>query len=214
MTANNDIANKVDDSQMMDMAARLVHALETAESDEVKLALLNSVAARLGAVGFPAFIKLLVMVSDSGYQKGQRLLADSLVLGVKRSDLPSGDLTAWGVDHAATMDKPFLAGDIQRFASPRRKFDPIEYLVVWRCQKTQHPYLSDDIFAETLLGLIKLLSHNAEACQVYPAKIQDDLDRSLEGAYMSRSRLCLQALSSTWCENSLPEEVVAAALSC
>ena len=104
----------------------------------------------------------LVAESDDGDTK--RLLADTVVTALRRSDLPGGALSSWGAtrlpENVTGMSAGALAGGFFG-SSPRRMLGPVEYLVVWHLQRTQRTSLGADAFRRHLALLVDLLNHSS-----------------------------------------------------
>jgi hypothetical protein len=199
-------------------AARLAQALRAAESDvELRLSLLKRLARRFGELGYPGFIKLLVTIAESEEAQVKRLLAEAFALGLRRLDMPSGQLTSWGGGNvwpalqSGGVPAHRLGSAYYVNASPRRQLGPLEYLTVWFCQHTQRPYLGEPVYRDALAQLIVLLDHNDEARRLYPLKIRSDLDGAAEGTYTRQTRERLRALSEAWLAGGSGTDVAAAA---
>jgi hypothetical protein len=196
-------------------ATRLVLGLRGAGGDELRLAILKRLVRRFGEHGYPGFIKLLLIVAESSDSQAKRQLAQSIALGLKRGELPSGQLTSWGATSLWSSGQPLRAGLLSNSAlraAPRRSLGPIEYLTVWYCQSTQRPYLSEARYREALTRLIELLNHSTEAQQLYPLKLEADIAAGLEGAFTRLTRERLAALAAEWKKNAVPDEIATAAL--
>lgn len=200
-------------------AARLVQALEAAADDELRLLLLKRLARQFGELGYPGFLKLVTIVAESAHDTAQRRLADAFALGLRRLDVPSGQLTSWGGGNVW----PAVQGDIPAHrlgaayfvnAAPKRQLGPIEYLTVWFCQHTQRPYLSEAGYRDNLARLVGLMNRSPAARELYPRKIEADLATASEGAYTRLTRERLRVLAQAWIEAQPPEAVAAAACGC
>lgn len=179
-------------------AARLLVVIKCT-SDPLRLSVLKQIAGADARIGYPRFLKLLLIISESDDSAGKRAVADSLAQGLRCADLPTGELTAWGAGQVWQNGQ--LAENLSArtlYAAPTRRFGPIEYLTVWFCQKTQRPYLSNEAYEYALAGLLELISLNAEAREKYPRKILDELALAAEGAYTRSTRMRLQTLADAW----------------
>jgi hypothetical protein len=203
-------------------AARLVQGLRAAENDaELRLSLLKRLARRFGELGYPGFIKLLLTVAQSDEAQAKRLLADAFALGLRRMDIPSGQLTSWGggnvwpalQQEGGGVPAHRLGSAYYVNAAPRRQLGPLEYLTVWFCQYTQRPYLGEPVYRETLAQLVALMDCSAEARRLYPLKIRSDLDAAAEGTYTRQTRERLRALSEAWIAGASGAQVATAAAS-
>lgn len=194
-------------------AGRLVSALLYNRDDDFRLALLKRVARRLGEDdGYPAFIKLLTTIGESADEPGKRAVAATLAVGLRRNDLPAGQLTAWGASRLWQAGSP-AGGHLgsQLFgAAPHRAFGPIEYLTAWFSQGTQRIRLGAEVYAEALRRLIELVDVDADARALYPRKLEADTQTELEGIYMRGTRDRLATIASAW-KNGVPAVEIAAA---
>ncbi|GGX75423.1 hypothetical protein [Saccharospirillum salsuginis] len=196
-------------------ASRLSVVLKQIESADIRIAVLKRLSERMDDPGYPGLIKLLMIVAESDDRDARRRLADTLGIALQRLDLPTGELTAWG-SGSNWNDLAIEPGNrlnIQALSStPVRRFGPIEYLVVWYCQKTQRPYLSQTAYLTAVRRLVELINHSEAARRLYPAKILSDLDHGREGNYSRRSRASLAGLARAWEEGRSPGEVAEAGL--
>ncbi|MDT0498227.1 hypothetical protein RM530_12745 [Algiphilus sp. W345] len=195
-------------------AARLAEGLHQSPDDETRLAVLKRVCRRFGYLGYPGFLKLMLIVADSDNTPAKRDLAAALALALKRHDLPTGQLTSWGTtdlwkasgDNTRAISASVLNGQHLGVA-PRRSFGPLEYLTVWYCQRTQRPYLSDSGYHDAVVKLVGLLNNSDDARGLYPIKIETDLATEPEGAYTRQTRSRLGTLASAWKRGDGPLQV-------
>lgn len=186
-------------------AARLAQSLRQAQDHEQRLALLKQLARRCGdnpqLQGYPAFLKLLLIIGESDELDARHLVADAFVLGLRRLDLPSGSLTSWGAGAFSTSLQSAsiaqLSGGYQ-MPAPTRQLGPVEYLTVWFCQRTQRPFLDERSFRRSLQGLVRLFDVQPELRQLYPLKIHADASGGFDGAYTRVTRERLLALAGAW----------------
>ncbi len=194
---------------------RLISALVFNRNEDFRLALLKRVARKLGeSDGYPTFIKLLTTASESRDENGKRALAATLAIGLRRNDLPAGQLTAWGASRLWQSGGPpvgNLAG--QMFgAAPHRSFAPIEYLTAWFGQSTQRIRLGSEVYAQSLQRLIELINLDADARTLYPRKLEADTHVELEGVYMRSTRDRLSTIASAWSGGMSSADIAAAAI--
>jgi hypothetical protein len=171
-------------------AARLAQMLESGADQELCLAVLKQLNRRLGDHGYPGFLKILLIISESTNVNAKRRLADTFAMGLRRGDVPSGMLGAWG------------ATDISSTA-PRRQLDPIEYLTAWFSQRTYRPCLADTTYRACLIRLVELFNSSTQARQWYPLKIEADL-AAVEGAFTHQTRERLAILADAWKQGRPP----------
>lgn len=197
-------------------AGKLSAALIFNRNDDFRLALLKRVARKLGEdQGYPTFIKLLTTISESSDDNAKRAVAATMAIGLRRNDLPSGILTAWGASRmwqAGTQISGALAGQLFGSSAPSRSFGPIEYLTAWLAQGTQRIRLGDEVYAKTLCQLIELINFDADARLLYPRKLEADTQTELEGIYMRGTRDRLAAIALAWKEGMFAQDIASAAL--
>src|SRR5262249_45963214 len=151
-------------------------------------------------------LKLLKTVAESNDAQAKEALAETLAAGLRRDDLPGGQLTSWGGSRllpAARDSGGVLAG---RFlgAMPRKTFGPIEYLTAWLCQGTQRTRLGAPAYADALAQLIALVNCSSDARARYPVKLEAESRNELEGAYTQATRQCLADIAARWRANESP----------
>jgi hypothetical protein len=193
-------------------AARLAAFLERSADDEARLTTLKHLNRRFGEHGYPGFLKLLLIVAESGNTLARQRLADCIALGLRRGDVPSGVLTSWGAMRFWPTQTPLRAGMLPGNllgAAPPRQLDPLEYLTVWFTQPTHRPYLGERTYRACLTTLVGLFDVSALARQWYPLKIEADL-AGVEGAFTRRTRQRLAVLAEAWKQRQ-PIPVIAAA---
>lgn len=199
-------------------AARLAQSLASTEDASLRLALLKRLAKRFGELGYPGFLKLLLIVAESEDHVARQRLADTLVLGLSRADMPTGELTSWGGSSAwpalqsspQSMNAHLLSNALSDSRAPRRQLGPIEYLTVWYCQRTQRPYLTETTFIDSLAKLVALLDLHPKARELYPLRIEADIVNGREGSYARQTRERLLALANAWKAGSSAELIATA----
>ena len=198
------------------VAGKLAGTLVFNVDPDFRLALLKRIARRLGEVdGYPTFLKLLVTIAESQEPAAHRALAATMAIGLRRNDLPSGQLTAWGASRMWQAGAPIsgaLAGQMFGSSAPQRSFGPIEYLTVWYAQGTQRTRLGEGIYAHALARLVSLVNADEEARTLYPLKLEADMQTELEGIYMRGTRERLSTLAAHWKSGASPDAVATAAV--
>jgi hypothetical protein len=197
-------------------AARLTQALVSSRDDELGLAVLKQLNRLFGDHGYPGFLKLLLVVAESGSATAQLRLADAVALGLRRGDAPSGVLTSWGATRFWSARQPLHAGMLPGNilgVAPRRQLDPLEYLTVWFSQRTHRPYLTETTYRACLIRLIGLFNTSGAAKHWYPLKIEADL-AGIEGAFTRQTRLRLSILAETWRAEQSVTAIASAAAEC
>ena len=193
-------------------AARLTQLLERDADDELCLAVLKQLNRRFGEQGYPGFLKLLLIVAESGHGAAQQRLANCMALGLRRGDAPSGVLTSWGATRFWSNQTPLRAGMLPGNivgVAPRRQLDPVEYLTVWFSQRTHRPYLGELTYRESLTRLLGLFDTSTVARLWYPLKIEADL-AGIEGAFTRQTRRRLAVIAAGW-KQGQPAGLIAAA---
>lgn len=193
-------------------AARLARFLETTADEELCLATLKHLCRRFGDHGYPGFLKLLLIIAESGNTAAQRRLGDAMALGLRRGDAPCGVLTSWGGTRFWSTQQPLHSGMLpgnMLGVAPRRQLDPLAYLTVWFSQRTHRPYLSEETYRECIARLIGLFNGSRTAREWYPLKIEADLT-GIEGAFTRQTRQRLAVLASAW-KQGQPVHAIAAA---
>jgi hypothetical protein len=194
-------------------AARLTQLLERGADDELCLAVLKQLNRRFGEQGYPGFLKLLLIVAESGHGAAQQRLADCMALGLRRGDAPSGVLTSWGATRFWSTQTPLRAGMLPGNivgVAPRRQLDPVEYLTVWFSQRTHRPYLGELTYRESLTRLLGLFDTSTVARLWYPLKIEADL-AGIEGAFTRQTRKRLAVIAAGWKQGQPAGSIAAAA---
>ncbi len=205
------VAGKNSAGSFVEAARKLVQALLASNDEEYRLALLKRVVKRLGDGGYPHFLKLLLTIAQSRDERAKRLLAETLALGLKKMDLPGGELTSWGASsfsaqNETAINASLLSGMVLAGA-PKRSFGPIEYLTVWYGQSTQRKRLSLETYQRSLQQLIELLQQSAIANKLYPVKLEADARNELEGAYTRTTRERMLLIARAWIDKQTPEQI-------
>lgn len=197
-------------------AGRLAGALVFNRDADFRLALLKRVARRLGDdEGYPTFLKLLVTIAEGNDDTARRALAATLGVGLRRNDLPCGQLTAWGASRlweAGTQVSGALAGSLFGSSAPRRQYGPIEFLTAWYAQGTQRTRLGEEVYAQVLERLVDLVNADDDARALYPRKLEADTQTELEGVYMRGTRQRLAAIAAAWTQGAKASAVAQAAI--
>jgi hypothetical protein len=186
--------------------------LDLTADEERCLAVLKLLCRRFGDHGYPGFLKLLLIVGESGSDIGKQRLSEAIALGLRRGDVPSGVLTSWGATRFWAAQQPLHSGMLPGNSmgiAPRRQLDPLAYLTVWFCQRTHRPYLTEPTYQNCVARLVELFNSSNAARQLYPLKIEADLS-GIEGAFTRQTRQRLAALADSW-KRGLPIDQVASA---
>jgi hypothetical protein len=193
------------------LAARsLVGMLESEVSAEARAQVLLKLNRDLGDAWYPVYLKLLIVVGESGPAGARGLVADAIAHGLRHGQAAGGTLGSWGVPTQlpatlAAAGKGFLR------MSAARVLDPLTYLTVWFSQSTSRQPLPLDAFEKSLVGVLQLFDASTSARSVYQAKLRADVSSSTEGAYSATSLLRLGVLVDGW-QAALPPHRIAAAV--
>ena len=185
-----------------DSAARLVAGLGALDDQDARVRLLEALCRRLGQQLYPAFLQLLLTLERFADDEARRLVADTLVHCLLSGRLPSGALSAWGATRV-TGDGAF--GQVRRLG-------PIEYVCAWYAQPSDQSPLSRAQLDTILGALLRLVSSDARAAELYRRKLAHDADDPLGGALSNRTRGAMRDLVSAWEATDRPEAAVTAYL--
>ena len=140
----------------------------------------------LGDALYPAFLHVLCRVGEHGDAAAQKAVADALVLALQSGRLPSGRHAAWGATHGAAT----------------RAMGPIEYLCAWHAQPDSRGPLGAPAFDRAARPLLALVSHSDAARRLYCAKLMNDAEDPLGGAWSRNTRQALQAMARAWADSA------------
>jgi hypothetical protein len=171
------------------------HALATPEQ---RVRFMDRVCFSLGDQLYPAFLKLLCLVSDQGDETARRAVAQTLVHALSTGRMPSGRLHAWG-GHAVEGRSP---------GGHTRSLGPIEYLCAWHAQQSGPEPLPAAAFDTAAKAVVSLVSSDPQARALYCAKLRQDIDDPLGGSLTRSTRAGLSALVATWEAGGTPDAVV------
>jgi hypothetical protein len=155
-------------------------------SDRVDL--IETVARSLGDMLYPAFIQILCVANSSPELHSKQLLTQALVQALRTGRLPTGKLSAWGVDSAPVSDT----------FGQTRSLGPVEYLCAWYAQPSGREPLSELGFRRALGDLLALISLDTHARALYCTKLTSELQDPLGGALARPTRSAMAALLAAW----------------
>lgn len=181
-------------------AQALVDGCCTLATPELRVRFFDRVCLGLGDRFYPAFLKLLCIVSDHGDDDAKRAVARTLVHALSTGRMPSGRLSAWG---GSTSES-------ESTYSQTRSLGPIEYLCAWRAQEAGVHSLTPETFDASAKAVISLVSSEPEAKALYCAKLQHDIDDPLGGTFNRHTRVAMTTLLQRWLANEPMDRVVAA----
>ncbi len=178
-------------------AQTLINGCSALSSPEQRVRFMDRVCLALGDQLYPAFLKLLCIVSDQGDAAARRAVAQTLVHALSTGRMPSGRLHAWG-GH----------GIEGRTSGHTRSLGPIEYLCAWHGQQSGPAPLPAAAFDSASKAVISLVSSDPQARALYCAKLRQDIDDPLGGSLTRSTRAGLSALVATWEAGGTPDDVV------
>lgn len=180
-------------------AQALINGCAALTTPEQRVRFMDRVCLALGDQLYPAFLRLLCLVSDHGDENAKRAVAQTLVHALSTGRMPSGRLNAWG-SHASEAGAPATAHT--------RSLGPIEYLCAWHAQQSGPTPLPVAAFDTAARAVISLVSVDPQAKALYCAKLRQDIDDQLGGSLTRTTRAALSALVSSWEAGDSPDMVV------
>ena len=166
---------------------------------EERVRWLERLCLSLGDTLYPAFLHVLCRVGEHGDAAAQKTVADALVLALQSGRLPSGRHAAWGATHGGA----------------KRAMGPVEYLCAWHAQPDSRGPLGAPAFDRAARAVLGLVSHSEPARRLYCAKLLNDADDPLGGAWSRGTRQALRAMAGAWAgagANASPQRVAADAV--
>jgi hypothetical protein len=179
-------------------AQTLINGCSALATQDQRVRFMDRVCFSLGDQLYPAFLKLLCMVSDHGDDEARRAVAQTLVHALSTGRMPSGRLNAWG-GHAI---------DGRPASAHTRSLGPIEYLCAWHSQQSGSEPLPAAAFDTATKAVISLVSTDPQARALYCAKLRQDIDDPLGGSLTRTTRAGLSALVAAWEGGGSPDVVV------
>ncbi len=152
---------------------------------EERVRWLERLCLSLGDTLYPAILRVLCLIGEHGDTAAQASVADTLVLALQTGRIPSGRHAAWGTTLTSST-------------GPTRTMGPIEYLCAWYAQPDGRGTLSAVAFDRAARSLLCLVSHSAQARRLYCAKLLNDAEDPMGGAWTRSSRQALRAMSQAW----------------
>jgi len=179
-------------------AQTLINGCHALTDVEQRVRFMDRVCLALGDQLYPAFLKLLCMVSDQGDATARQAVAQTLVHALSTGRMPSGRLLAWG-GHATEGRSP---------GGHTRSLGPLEYLCAWHAQQSGPSPLPAGAFDSAARAVVSLVSSDPQARALYCAKLRQDIDDPLGGSLTRTTRSGLSALVATWEAGGTPDDVV------
>jgi hypothetical protein len=163
---------------------------------ELKVRFLDRVCLSLGDRLYPAFLKLLCLVSDTADDPAKQAVVQTLAHALSTGRLPSGRLQAWG-GHG---------DEAQAWASSTRSLGPIEYLCAWRGR--QGGELDMPEFSAAAQSVLSLVMFDSQASALYRQKLRQDINDPLGGALSRTTRSALAELVDAWEAGATVDDLV------
>ncbi len=192
---------------------RLVSALASQPDEEARVRLLERVLAEFGDLLYPAFIQLLCAIDAFGDATARRVVADTFARALSTGRLPAGRMPAWGAT-GWTPAPPFggAAPAMPRPSASMRSLGPIEFLSAWMLQPGSGGPLANADFSYAMTRLLHLFDASDTAARLYCARLRDEAENALEGAFSRQTRALLEAIAARWARHDPVEGIVAGAL--
>lgn len=179
-------------------AQTLIDGCAALAGDEQRVRFMDRVCLTLGDQLYPAFLKVLCLVSEHGDADARAAVARTLVHALSTGRMPSGRLNAWGSQ----------GGEGRSGGAHTRSLGPIEYLCAWHGQQSGPQPLPAAAFDHATTALVSLVSSDPEAQALYCAKLRQDIDDPLGGSLTRHTRSGLSALVASWEAGAAPRDVV------
>ncbi|MBC7955995.1 MAG: hypothetical protein H7Y33_09020 [Cytophagales bacterium] len=177
-------------------AQALIDGCVALATPELKVRFLDRVCLSLGDRLYPAFLRLLCLVSDNADEPARRAVVRTLTHALATGRLPSGRLQAWG-GHRSEQ---------QAWSASTRSLGPLEYLCAWPGRRDSELAMPD--FAAATRSVISLVMIDDEAGALYRRKLRQDIDDPLGGALSRTTRAALAELVDAWEAGAPTEDMV------
>lgn len=179
-------------------AQQLVNSLASLDSPEDRIRLLDKLCDGLGGSLYPAFLQILYNVERYADEKTCQLVTDTLLLALNTGRLPAGPMAAWGSSQRVEGSA----------FGQSRSLGPIEYLCAWYAQPSDLPSLDESAFSTMTTSMIRLVSSNDRARQMYCQKLMEDAEDPLSGSLSGQTRTALAEFAHQWQTESPAEKIV------
>ena len=193
------------DPQWDAAAQLLVDGCANAPDAAYRVDLLERLCLALGDQLYPAFLKVLCVVSERGTPAAQVAVADALVDALRSGRLPAGRRAAWGAATdigSNTAGGKTVGSNLPTRPGPRSvlgaALGPVEYLCAWYAEPNGVDAPSASSFDRTLLALLRLVSQSDRARTLYAARLSALAEDPLDGTLSRRARQALHALAAAW----------------
>ena len=179
-------------------ALELLQGCQGLEELRARIDLIVTIAQSLGDQLYPAFIQLLCVVNTHDDINAKRLLTQALVQALRTGRLPTGRLSAWGIEQL---------GNHHAFGQTR-SLGPVEYLCAWYAQPSGREPLTELSLRRGLGDLMALINIDPDARNLYCAKLASDLEDPLGGALARSTQSALTSLVLAWRSGQSTERVI------
>ena len=142
----------------------------------------------LGGSLYPAFLQILYNIERHGDPAAKALVTEVLIYALMTGRLPSGKLSAWGGSEIPANNS----------FGQTRSLGPIEFLCAWYAQPTGLPPLTRGAFIDMSNSLLRLVSTNEKARDMYCSKLLSDAEDALSGSMSGKTRAGLTQLANRW----------------
>jgi len=171
--------------------------LHIPEQDE-RVRLLEAICVRLDNGLYPALLHLLYCIEQFGDSTVKQEIVGTLQFAMSTGRLPSGKLPAWGASEQM-QDNPF---------GQTRNVGPIEFLCAWYAQPSNLPTIDRNTFTTICTSMIRLVSSDLLARDMYREKLLVDADDPLSGSLSSKTRHAIRNLATHWQDDITADELV------
>ncbi|MEL6213116.1 MAG: hypothetical protein AAFQ96_05960 [Pseudomonadota bacterium] len=169
-------------------AQSLVDALGKAGDGERKVDLLYRIAGDLGEERYQALVKILCAVDAFGDLNARSRVSDTVHYAVKTWRFPPWPAPLWDVDGGGRA----TAGD--SVLTPSVEIGPLEYVVLWRLQRSHERVLSLENYRAALRRLLSLIALSPGGADAYADHLDHLAASPLPGLFLPSSLETLSAL--------------------
>ena len=172
-------------------AQELINQFASLPDMDDRVRLLDRICVRLDNGLYPALLHILYCIENYGEHTAQEQIVNTLHYALSTGRLPSGKLPAWGSTERID-NSPF---------GQTRNVGPIEYLCAWYAQPTNLPAMDQGTFLTICSSLLRLVSIDENARDMYCQKLLSDADDPLSGSLSGNTRYGLKNLAQQWQDN-------------
>lgn len=176
-------------------AQALIDGCTHLPSSEARIEFLDGACRALGDALYPAFLQVLLLISNRALAPAQAAVAETLADALGCGRLPATHPAA-----PNPLSSSFLLG-----ASEQPPLGPIEFLCAWYVQP---PLGSDNLsassFEQKLKPLMSLIAHSERAHKMYTEHLKNIAQDKLGGGWHKDARIALEDFAHRWITH--PEE--------